>query len=99
MSWPARLGDVEFREFGWAGTNTHVARTDGGAALAEFIRAGRDRHPDARHFVIAHSHGGNVALYAMRDAAAREAVDGIVTLATPFLSARPRKLRHASVLA
>ena len=96
----SRLGDVTFREFSWAGTNRHAARTEGGASLARFIRDGHDEYPGARHFVIAHSHGGNVALYAMRDPVAREAVDGIVTLATPFISARRRKLRpHSNVLA
>ena len=87
------LGDVVFRDFTWAGTNTHAARTEGGARLAQFLRAGREQHPDARHVIIAHSHGGNVALYAMRDPAARRAVDGIVTLGTPFLCARRRDLR------
>ena len=96
----SRLGEVIFREFSWDGTNTQTARTEGGASLARFIRAGQDTYPDARHFVIAHSHGGNVALYAMQDAAARRAVDGIVTLATPFLFTRRRNLRpHADVMA
>jgi hypothetical protein len=34
-----------------------------------------------------------VALYAMRDAAADQVVSGIITLATPFVSARPRRFR------
>ena len=92
--------NVVFREFAWAGTNTHAARTEAGARLADFILAGYAQHPAARHIIIAHSHGGNVALYAMRDPAAREAVDGIVTLATPFIHVKPRDPhRYAGVVA
>ena len=47
---------------------------------------------DTRHFVIAHSHGGNIALYALRDPAVRERITGVATLATPFLIARERNL-------
>jgi hypothetical protein len=82
--------NVVFREFAWAGTNTHAARTEAGARLADFILAGSAQHPAARHIIIAHSHGGNVALYAMRDRAVREAVHGIVTLGTPFIHVKPR---------
>ena len=95
-----RLGDTAFREFRWAGTNRHGARTEGGIRLAEFIRAGHAQHPDAQHFIVAHSHGGNVALYAMRNPAAHAVIDGIVTLATPFLSTWPRDPhRQADVMA
>ena len=75
-------------------------RTEGGIRLAELIRAGHAQHPDARHFIVAHSHGGNVALYAIRNPVIRLVIDGIVTLATPFLSARPRDPHgHAEVMA
>ncbi len=95
-----RLSHVTFREFAWTGTNTHTARMDAGARLAEFIRSGHALYPDARHVVIAHSHGGNVALYAMRDPAAREAITGIVTLGSPFIRARRRDTqRYADALA
>jgi len=92
--------NVTFRDFSWSGTNTHETRTEAGARLAQFLRDGHAQHPDARHYVIAHSHGGNVALYAMRDPAAREIVSGIVTLATPFIHARRRDPgRYADVIA
>ena len=95
-----RLASVTFREFSWTSTNTHTARTEAGARLAQFLRAGITEYPEARHFVVAHSHGGNVALYAMRDAEARAAVTGIATLGTPFIHARRRDLqRHAEVIA
>jgi hypothetical protein len=59
-------------------------RADLWQAIAEF--------PDARHVVIAHSHGGNVALYALKDPELRSQIAGVVTLATPFFTARDRNL-------
>jgi hypothetical protein len=94
------LADVVFREFPWTSANTHAARTEAGVRLAAFIRDGHAQYPEARHFMIAHSHGGNVALYAMRDPAAREVVAGIVTLATPFIRTRRRAFhRHVVSMA
>ncbi len=92
--------DVTFREFAWTGTNSHTARIEAGHYLALFIRDGHALHPDAQHVIVAHSHGGNVALYAMRDPDAREIVSGIVTLGTPFIQTKRRDLRgYAEVLA
>lgn len=85
-----RFPDVTFRAFQWAGTNTHAARTAAGTRLAQFIRDGSAQHPHAQHFIVAHSHGGNVALYAMQDPAARDLVSGIATLGTPFIHVRRR---------
>jgi hypothetical protein len=101
---PAEAGhhdpNVTFREFAWPGTNTHAARSEAGDRLARFIRDGHEQHAEARHFIVAHSHGGNVALYAMRDPGARKIVNGIVTLGTPFIHARRRDpRRYADVIA
>ena len=72
----ARLGPVVFREFPWSSAHTHAARTEAGVRLAQFVRGGHAQYPEARHFIIGHSHGGIVALYAMRDAAADQVVSG-----------------------
>jgi hypothetical protein len=40
--------------------------------------------------LVAHSHGGNVCLYALRDESTARAVDGLVCLSTPFVHARER---------
>ena len=56
-----------------------------------------EKFPKARHFVIGHSHGGNVMLYAMKDAALSDRIAGAVTLATPFITVRRRRL-HPLVL-
>jgi len=50
------------------------------------------RWPDARHFVIGHSHGGNIAFQAMREKAVAARMAGVVCLSTPFLWASPRNL-------
>lgn len=58
-------------------------------------RAGRSR-------AFAHSHGGNIALYALRNRDVAAAVAGLVTLATPFIviTARPleRPLRIVTAI-
>jgi hypothetical protein len=54
--------------------------------IAEVARA----HPGVAHVLIAHSHGANVALYALRDDATRAAVQGLVCLSTPFMHVRQR---------
>lgn len=66
------VGAVEFRRFvwrGWLGTwlnNGHRYRLAAGRDLAVQLHAQCVEHPRARHFVVAHSHGGNVTLYALR---------------------------------
>jgi len=54
--------------------------------LEEIIK----RHPNVGLFVVAHSHGGNVARYALERGELATRVQGLVTLATPFLEARAR---------
>jgi hypothetical protein len=83
-------GRVEFRRFCWSGGNTLDARRAAAADLRTQLR--KDKVPPARHFVVAHSHGGNIALYALRDPEVRKRIAGVATLATPFLIARKRDL-------
>lgn len=45
-------------------------------------------YPHARHFIIAHSHGGNIVCYALRDhPELAQNIAGVITLSTPFLHA------------
>jgi hypothetical protein len=78
--------------FVWSGANTMRARDKGSQALSAHIRDFILRHPNARHYVIAHSHGGNLAMYALREDDLRRRVDGLVCLSTPFLHVRPREI-------
>jgi hypothetical protein len=45
-----------------------------------------------QHYVIGHSHGALVALYALRDASLAQRIEGVVSLSTPYLVAREREL-------
>lgn len=86
------LKNVSFEQFLWSGGNHHAARLAAGGELRRFLDFIRDRDPKARHIVIAHSHGGNVAYYALRKDDHSVPISGLVCLATPFLDATRRDL-------
>ena len=79
------LGSVTFRTFEWTGANSHNARIAAGSQLGEHILSIKTEFPEARHFLIAHSHGGNVIFYSLRDLEAKNAICGTVTMGTPFI--------------
>jgi hypothetical protein len=81
--------------FRWSGGNDHSDRQQAALCLTEKLKQCQKKHPDAKHFVIAHSHAGNIAFYAARDESIRKKLAGIVTLATPFIIARRRNLGMA----
>lgn len=61
-------GDVEFERLEWSGKNRQADRINGGQVLAETLsRPGLPRKKERKHFIICHSHGGNVALNAAAD--------------------------------
>ena len=84
--------DLAFRRFRWSGRNSHTARFKAARELCDYLQDGLDRWPKAAHFVIAHSHGGNVALSALATSNLRGKVAGVVCLATPFLAAQERDI-------
>src|SRR5262245_23588981 len=67
------------------GSDRVNARLAAAEALQRILEADRETRPDARRFIVAHSHGGTVALLATRNAALRAALAGVVCLSTPFL--------------
>jgi hypothetical protein len=71
--------------FAWSGANTIAARLDGAKKLRSELRLLLDKHPDARHFLVAHSHGGNIALSAIDESSIAARISGIVALSTPFV--------------
>jgi pimeloyl-ACP methyl ester carboxylesterase len=86
-----RLGDgVRIAPFQWSGRNSPAARRQAADELARRIAGDVQAHPGAQHFVIGHSHGGNVAMAAAVRSGVSERVGGVVCLATPFLLARDR---------
>ena len=93
-------GKTLFSRFCWTGSNSHTDRLRAGEDLATHLAGLSDPEKDtgkAPHFVVGHSHGGNVMLYALKDEALADRDIGLVTLSTPFITVRRRKL-HPLVL-
>ncbi|MCP5235748.1 MAG: alpha/beta fold hydrolase [Zoogloeaceae bacterium] len=83
-------GSVVFRRFEWDGFNSHECRLRAAKDLVAVLENQVSEFPSSRHFIIAHSHGGNVAGYALKESAVAKRVARVYTLATPFICARPR---------
>jgi hypothetical protein len=85
---------IEWRPFTWSGENSEIDRRQAARAFAGVLRRELDSARDACHVVIAHSHGGNVALWGLGelDEARRDRVAGLATMGTPFLHFAPRRL-------
>jgi len=62
-------GQVSFEPFAWSGRQSMEARAEAGEAFLDHLLASVERHGDARHVIVAHSHGGTVAAQALMDAA------------------------------
>src|ERR1051325_1503123 len=56
------------RPFAWSGRNSHRARTRAAHDLTDHLRGEMAKNPKGRFWIIAHSHGGNVALHAAAEA-------------------------------
>jgi hypothetical protein len=86
--------------FTWRGVastrynNTHAHRHAAATALAKRLQQIRTAHPLAKIVVVAHSHGGNVSLYAARKCAPETTLDGVVCMGTPFIEIAPRNVRE-----
>jgi hypothetical protein len=78
-------GSVGFYRIGWGGANTTAARQRGGEKLAAHILQVFHERPGTPHFIVGHSHAGNMALYALRDPEVGRKISGIVALNTPFV--------------
>lgn len=85
-------GPVRFEQFLWSGWNAVTSRRRGVERLTSHLAALLARWPHAQHFVIGHSHGGNIAFQALRDGTVESRIAGVVCLSTPFLCAAPRNL-------
>lgn len=94
------VGHAVVDRFCWTGKNRHRDRLDAGSALrshlVDLIKRHRVGGRRPEHHVIAHSHGGNVALYALRPRGDDDdellARVKLITLATPFLTMQKRDL-------
>jgi hypothetical protein len=79
------LLDFGVRTFCWSGANSVYARDVAAEQLAALLKRDLGQSSAATAIVIAHSHGGNVALRAMTYLGVEASRVKLVTLATPFL--------------
>ncbi|MDI3465635.1 MAG: hypothetical protein OJF50_004456 [Nitrospira sp.] len=80
-----------FNPFHWSGGNSVYAREEAAKGLVTNLTKLTIDYPNAEHFIIAHSHGGNVACYALRDQPElSNSIRGIICLSTPFLYVKRR---------
>jgi hypothetical protein len=83
------IPNARIEVFRWSGSNSIIARDDAARQLSNELQNQRRLNPTAKQLVIAHSHGGNVALRALEYLG--DAAEGllIATLATPFVEIFP----------
>jgi hypothetical protein len=79
------------RSFLWSGANSVYARDLAAKKLADDLKTDL-KYPSDSVIIIAHSHGGNVALRACYYLGTETNRIKLVTLATPFLRVFPRQL-------
>jgi hypothetical protein len=88
----AEFGSDSTSVFEWSGSNSHSARLAAATRLQDHLRDSLAQHPQANHFIVAHSHGGNVSAYALRDEKLQKKIRGLVCIATPFIRCTDRDL-------
>ncbi len=86
-----RLPNAAFHAFAWSGANAYADRAEAARSLALFLDQRVAAAPAAVHAVIAHSHGGNIALHAGKHTTRAESLANVACLATPFIAATPIK--------
>lgn len=82
--------EVRISAVPWRGQNSSTAREAGATDLARRLVG----QPERPKVIIAHSHGGNVAMRALQQMKrGHDNVLGVVCLATPFLQLLPRDVK------
>jgi hypothetical protein len=87
-------GPACFCSHSWSGANTQKARRFASSQLKQKLLEQFDQYPTAAHFLIGHSHGGNIALYALDDEAIQLRMSGVVCINTPFVTATTRHTQN-----
>ena len=85
-----RGGSAAVVPFSWSGKNSVAARREAGTALARRLLELRHEDPLRAIYVIAHSHGGSVFAYALKEEPGlADHIDGFIALATPWIAVQP----------
>ncbi len=82
--------DVFCERFCWSGGNSPRAREKAANELRDHVKRVYEKYPDRLHYIISHSHGGNIAVQSLRDGFIDSHIQGIVCLSTPFIHVQPR---------
>lgn len=78
----ARNPSVKLSRFHWSGANTARGRARAAADLAEQIRESGSSH----HYIVAHSHGGNIVReLSQKFPGLAHKIEGVCLLSTPFI--------------
>jgi hypothetical protein len=78
--------------FEWSGKNSERARALAVNQLIDHLAAQQSYFPTSPHFLIGHSHGGNIVKQALGHAEKqRNRISGVVTISTPFIRYNRRK--------
>jgi len=91
---PALAAGFDYAAFSWTGKNRHSDRRKGGRALVAALsqlaaKVGATSEKPLEVNLVAHSHGGNVVLDALRRLPHTVRARRVVLLGTPLISARP----------
>lgn len=89
----ANFPQAKIESFSWSGDNDNADRVEAQAGLVEQLQTQLAESPGAKHFVIAHSHGTQVTLYALRHPGLVGRIAAVVGMGSPFLIARPRNTK------
>jgi hypothetical protein len=57
--------ESNIKSFGWSGSNAFIARGDAPSKLVEQLQSEGKETRDLHQLVVAHSHGGNIAMRAL----------------------------------
>jgi pimeloyl-ACP methyl ester carboxylesterase len=88
-----KLAGARVESFLWSGRNRNADRIEAEIRLTAQLDQQLAAFPDAKQFVVAHSHGAQVALYALRKPNLAGRIAGVVAMGSPFLIARPRNTK------
>jgi pimeloyl-ACP methyl ester carboxylesterase len=83
----------------WSGWFSGRSRQKGAERVASRLDRATATWPNSRHYLIGHSHGGAVAMFAVDKClpAARDKVAGVATISTPFIVVRPLPTHRAAI--
>lgn len=84
-------------DFKWSGSNRMLSRARDTAKLEAYLSDVAGMFPKARIHIVAHSHGGNLAVRAATQGVLPR-IASIVCLATPFLIVEKRRVSELTIL-